>query len=75
MTNMSMQKCVIGFNVTLGFTDHFKVLDEMPWLSEIDIKGIPPVRFHIHYPVPSHSLCLPARHKVTFTTWLSITRL
>ena len=72
---MLMQKCVINFNVTLDLIDYFQVLDEMPWLSESDIKDIPPVMFPIHCPSLPHSLCLPARHEVTFTIWLSITKL
>jgi len=72
---MPIQECVINFNVTLGFTDYVQVLDEMPWLSESDLKDIPPVIFPTHYPAPWHSLYLPTRHEVIFTIWPSITRL
>ena len=65
----------MAFNVTLVLADYFQVLGEMPWLSESDIVGIPPVRIHIHRSTPSSSLCPPARHEETFTIWLSIKRL
>ena len=47
----------------------------MPWLSESDIKDIPPVIFPVHQPTLLHLLCLHTRHEITFTTWPSITRL
>lgn len=63
------------FRCYLDLIDYFQVLDEMPWLSESDIKDVPPVIFPIHYPALPHSLCLPARHEAAFTIWPSITKL
>ena len=41
--NTVIQKCVIHFDLIETLLSAFQVLDEMPWLGEDDINGIPPV--------------------------------
>lgn len=65
-----------GFKCILALTNYFQVLDEMPWLSESDIKDIPPVNIPNPLPSPStlivfacqtrsHLYHMAIHHKVT----------
>ena len=72
--HIAMQKCVIGLALPETLLSVFQVLDEMPWLSESDIKDIPPVLIPICLSTISYSY-FNTRHGITFTTWQSIMKL